>query len=203
MVPQSKPGGSVLITALFGLNLALADEGEAQNDEKLDTFVQLMADTAVALPNASTATKVEQRLLLVLEKPLTKKVSVSVFAEATPEYGEVYAGPTLHTGNLALTLSVGVETNEFPLRGALTAYFANERFTFFACGEYGGSGPWYKVFGKVAFGHLRTGFLFQRFDGIGPTIGMETHGFEFWAAPILYDYEDGTKNVIAGVSWIP
>lgn len=195
--------GEFMLTIALCLAALADDSSENPVETKPDTFFQLMADTAVALPNASADTEVEERLLLVLEKPFTKKLSLSVFAEATPKYGEIYAGPTLHVGNLALTLSVGVETDEFPLRGALTAYFSNERFTFFACGEHGGSGPWYKSFGKVKFGSFSTGFLLERFDGIGPTLALETHGLEAWVAPIMYDYEDNGLNLIAGISWIP
>jgi len=75
-----------------------------------DTFVQLSAETVVQMPELA----VDERLKVLIDKPKTERVSVSMFAEATPNYGEIYLGPTLHLKKLALNVSLGIETAGLP-----------------------------------------------------------------------------------------
>ncbi len=163
-----------------------------------DAFVQLQADTAVALADRV----VDERVKVLIEKPLNEKVSLSVFTLVSPAYGELIVGPTLHVQKLALNVSIGIETADMPLRGEVYILWANDRYTFLASAETGGSGPWYVGYAIRTIGHLTVGVLTQRFDGIGPRIGVTSHGFELWTSP-MYDYEDGTTNIVSGISWIP
>ncbi|MFA5945767.1 MAG: hypothetical protein WC802_02570 [Patescibacteria group bacterium] len=163
-----------------------------------DTFVQLQADTAVTLADGA----VDERAKVLIDDPLNKKWSVSVFTLVTPNYGELILGPTLHVNDFALTVSIGIETAEMPLRGEFSLYWAHRHLEVLISAETGGSGPWYVSFVKEHIGCLTVGILTQRFDGIGPRIGLATDRSEFWISP-MYDYEDGAFNILAGLSWTP
>jgi len=163
-----------------------------------DTFVQLQADTAVAMVDGT----LDERVKVLVEKPFNDKLSLSVFALLTPAYGELIVGPTLHIQKLAINVSVGIETADMPLRGEVYVLWADERYTFLASVETGGSGPWYIGSAVRNIGHLTVGVLTQRFDGVGPRLGFTSHGFELWTAP-MYDYEDSSTNIVSGISWIP
>ncbi len=160
--------------------------------------IHLKVDAAFSLPQA----EVEERIKFEAEQRLAEHFGVAVLTHVSPTHGEVLFGPTFHSHGWSVNASFGLTTHEMPLRGAMHIMKKSDVFEFLATAEAGGTEPWYSCHGIGTFHHLTFGLLAQRFDGIGPRLGVITHGLEFWAAP-MYDYESDDANIVAGFNWTP
>jgi hypothetical protein len=96
---------------------------------------------------------------------------------------------------------VGLETAEMPLRLAGSAAWSDHTFEALAVVEYGGSGAWYLATANVWISWVGVGGYAQRFDGIGPWLGLRFEPIVFWAAPV-YEPEEATAGVMAGVEFV-
>lgn len=99
------------------------------------------------------------------------------FGMAMPGWGEVYGGVTYAPVDwLAVEVGVGLETTpEAPWRVGGDIWVGSGRWSLFALGEVGGSGPWYKlVGGYAATDWLTLGAMSQAYLGHGPR--LEVHG---------------------------
>jgi hypothetical protein len=183
---------------LFLLFATLVAQASDHPDAPAHVRVHLGADAVVSAPEIETAAAAHGQLIF----PFVEHLGLSFSARATTHhtYGEVYVGPAIMVSHLILTPSVGVETSEFPLRGALSADWSTDRLHLLATGEYGGSGLWYQGLATYWLHPLGLGVFAQRFDGFGPRVDLEIEHFDIWSAG-LYDLEDDRMGVIAGLDW--
>lgn len=168
-------------------------------DDRPESFLKLGLETAVDLPSE----KISERFKVLVDHPLSRHVGVTATALITPAWSQVYAGPSFHFGNLGFDFGVGMETDPLPIRLAATVHWNPHRFDLLAMVEHGGSGPWYRGVAKFSFDPVWVGVFAHEMDGVGPWLSLSTHGFEVWTVPIYIDPFDGSKGVVAGMSWKP
>lgn len=155
------------------------------------------------LENKLTLEGVDPKLKLFTDVPAVEHLSVSGAAVVAPGYAEMYLGPTWSPSKtLSLGVAAGIETAEDPWRVAGTVTVSHDKFWGIGIVEYGGSGLWYKGLATYRVGLVSFGALAERFDGIGPRIGVSYKGFELSAAP-LFDFEAKEPKGLVALSWKP
>lgn len=162
-----------------------------------DTFVLLGSENQMSTNGVLPRTKA------IVDVPIVEKLSVTATFVVTPNYGEVYVGPTWKpSANFSLGIAGGMELADEPWRAAAVASVSHKSLYLLAVAEYGGTGLWYKMLASYSVGPVGFGVLAQRFDGVGPRVLLTHKNFELWVAP-LYDFESRIPNLLVGLNWTP
>lgn len=105
---------------------------------------------------------------------LNKKLGVSGYYFLNKNYAEGYIGPTYNpTSWSEIGISLGIETNDKPIRSAASVWVGKGRHSLSGAVETGGTGKWYSInYEAVIAKGLKAGLIFKRFLGIGPQISV-------------------------------
>lgn len=162
-----------------------------------DTFVLVGSENRVSadgiLPRAKT----------IIDVSIVEHVAITATLVVSPGYAEAYIGPTWKPAPaFAFGVAGGMESAGAPWRVAAYTSVSHKGLWLLGVVEYGGTGLWYKALTSYSVGPVGVGALLQRFDGVGPRLGVSHAGLEFWVAP-LYDIESATPNGLVGINWTP
>ncbi len=113
-------------------------------------------------------------------------VGFASFALLASEWGELYAGPIYghefkNNFYIEANVSIGIETNSFPLRTATYLYGKKDNFWFLVNYEYGGSGDWYLGIIEYKFKNFGIGVHAQKFATHGVRLSYSTKDLSFWS----------------------
>lgn len=112
---------------------------------------------------------------------------VWAWAQASTGYGQLYAGPYVDLGaHLQFGIAAGWETSSNEVRKAAYVWAGKDKWSVYAIGETGGSGPWYRAIGGYqATQNLKVSVMTQRGLGVGPRVDLSIKPFAVWGAVLM------------------
>lgn len=177
--------------------LAIAALSTAVN-AKAQNFTQATAD--VRFVDSTTVFNTT----IFSSKNLKGKWGVSYFALVTEGWAEAYAGPTYSVNQkLTLGVSIGMEIIDPLVRGAASATYFGEKFSFLLFFEKGiGNGNyWYALTSEYTPKKFGFGVIGKRFYGVGPSLSYPIKSFKVTVSP-LYDIEIETWKPTMFVAYV-
>src|SRR3989344_4207185 len=165
----------IVLAAIISL-LALACTASAQTTGFVESYNTI---------SDSTTPQVD----IYAKGPIKGKLGWTVWSLSSKGWSEGHAGLTFApAGWMELSGSLGIETDENPLRGSVSFWVGKGRLSYLSIHEHGGSGYWFRHL--ATFEVTKTFFVgvnSTRFLGTGPYIEKKFGKVSFWGTYAVGD----------------